>query len=320
MKQGKCSVVAYGDAVLDIILYPRRGLIGESVFVDEAYVSPGGAASNTAVGLSRLGVDACILVSIGGDVVGRMIIEDFEKERVDTSYVRVLSDQQTGLVVSIVLENGRKYLLSFRGASKMNTIEPELMESVLASAKLLYVSGYVFDNIDGGESVVKLVKVAYHYNIPVYLELGGFPFEERKDIIPHLRGFVNFLSLSLDDLGSLTPFSNVEESLNYIHSLIKPGYIFLKLGKQGSLVFNGVEHRYVKPCSVELVDPTGCGDAFNAGVIYALLNNYKPLEAAHVGNAMGGFKAMGKGARYLPRSIDELKSFMQDKCSYNSLE
>jgi len=309
--------VLYGDAVIDIIIYLPSNILSysESVIISDAHISPGGAASNTATALRRLGVDVRIATAVGDDALGKVLLDDFDREGIGRELIKVLNGVGTGFVVSLVLRGGKKILLSYRGASRWNILDVERLGKLVRGASIVYISGYVFDNIDSGDSAIALAREANAMGAKVFLELGGFPAEKRHRLA-ELRGLIDFASLNAEELKLLTGASTVEDGLRALHSLLKPRYIVLKLGEEGSALFDGEKIVSVESCRIRAVDPTGCGDAFNAGFIYAILKGFSIVEATRIGNAMGAYKAMGRGARHLPRNVDELREFIKSSCPY----
>jgi Sugar kinases, ribokinase family len=297
----QCDVLLYGDLVLDIIFYleDRVEITSGSYIVENAYVSPGGAAANTAVALSRLGVSSCLISTVGYDIVGKYLLEDLVRENVSTKYVKVLEDKSSGIVVSIVTSRREKTLLSYRNVCRENIVPLVEVLKELKQAKIVYASGYVFDNVDQGVSLVKLFGTAHDYGVKTFLELGGLPLDEVKTL-SELKGLVDFITLNEWELETYFKALNTSQALIELHEMLKPETVFVKMGDKGSIIYDGHETKVVPPCNVNAVDPTGCGDAYNAGVIYGLINGLNPVKAAQIGNAMGAYKIMGHGARFSP--------------------
>ncbi|MEM0004117.1 MAG: carbohydrate kinase family protein [Desulfurococcaceae archaeon] len=314
----QCDVLLYGDLVLDIIFYLKDQLVitSGSYIVENAYVSPGGAAANTAVALSRLGVSSCLISAVGYDVVGKYLLEDLVKENVSIKYVKVLEDKSSGIVVSIVTSRREKTLLSYRNACRENIVPLIEVLNELKQAKIVYASGYMFDNVDQGLSLVKLFNTTREYGVKTFLELGGLPFNKVK-ALSELKGLVDFITLNEWELGAYFKALDASQALIKLHEMLRPEIVFVKMGDKGSILYDGHETEVVPPCNVNAVDPTGCGDAYNAGVIYGLIHGLNPVKAAQVGNAMGAYKIMGHGARFFPMNISELEAFMEKNCPWN---
>lgn len=313
----KCDVLLYGDVLLDFLLYidDQPVFSGRSYVAKNFYVSPGGAAANTAVALSRLGVNSCLISAVGSDLIGRILIEDLDKESVSTKYVKVNSGKRSGIVVSIVTNGKEKILLSYRGACSENTVPISEVLNELKDVKLVYASGYTFYNIDRGSSIVELFKIAHDNEVKTFLELGGITSAD-SHILQRLKGSIDFATMNDQELISYMNTPDVNRALLEFFNLIEPVVILIKMGGKGSIVYDGNTVNMIPPCNTNAIDPTGCGDAFNAGVIYGLLKELDPATAAKIGNAMGAYKAMGYGARFLPRNVIELEEFTLKHCLF----
>ena len=106
------KVLVVGDANVDIIVPYPKFLNEERTRVE--YPTPvlqgGGTSANTAVALSRLGIQTAFLGSIGEDQYGKYIREDFRREGVDMTWLIVEPDLNTVGVFAFVDEFGERYL------------------------------------------------------------------------------------------------------------------------------------------------------------------------------------------------------------------
>ncbi|MEM1713791.1 MAG: carbohydrate kinase family protein, partial [Desulfurococcaceae archaeon] len=174
--QKTCDVLLYGDTMLDIVLHLDDQLEFSEVFhvAKNVYISPGGAAANTAVALSRLGITSCLISTTGSDFIGTYFLRDLLGEGVSTKYIKTINGK-SGLVISFVTNRNEKVLLSYRGVCYENTISTSGILNDLRKTKLVYVSGYVFNNVDKGSSAVELLRFAHDNKVETFLELDGMP-------------------------------------------------------------------------------------------------------------------------------------------------
>ncbi|MEM1639582.1 MAG: carbohydrate kinase family protein [Desulfurococcaceae archaeon] len=315
--QKTCDVLLYGDTMLDIVLHLDDQLEFSEVFhvAKNVYISPGGAAANTAVALSRLGITSCLISTTGSDFIGTYFLRDLLGEGVSTKYIKTINGK-SGLVISFVTNRNEKVLLSYRGVCYENTISTSGILNDLRKTKLVYVSGYVFNNVDKGSSAVELLRFAHDNKVETFLELDGMPTPNLQ-VLRELKGFIDFVTMNDQELKIYMETLDVNKALLKLFNLVEPRIVFVKMGEKGSIVYDGYKIIEIPPCNTQVIDPTGCGDAFNAGVIFGLLKGLNPTIAAQLGNAMGAYKAMGHGARFLPRNIIELREFILEHCSFN---
>ncbi|MCS7099307.1 MAG: PfkB family carbohydrate kinase [Sulfolobales archaeon] len=306
----RCDVAAFGDLLLDVVLRVEEEieLKDVSYVVKDGWASPGGSAANFSVALSRLGLRTCLVSTVGNDILGYLLTSDLEKEGVDVGLVRVLDGESTGFTVSIVSPRGTRTLVTYRGASRNNVIDPERVRRALEDAKLVFISGYAVRNTDGGESIVRLAKLGSELGVETAIDLGGFG-REHLPKLPDLRGIISYVFLNAEELRILVDCEELSGCVRTLYENISPRAVFIKAGSEGSIVFDGSEVVRVEPYSVDVVDPTGCGDAYNAGVVLGILRGHSAVRAAELGNLLGAYKVQGRGSRYLPRSLRELEEF-----------
>ncbi|MEM0199111.1 MAG: PfkB family carbohydrate kinase [Desulfurococcaceae archaeon] len=139
-------------------------------------------------------------------------------------------------------------------------------------------------------------------NLLSALELGGNEKTSARNLFA-LRNLVDYVSLNVHELYSLTGTGDLAIAVEKLYTLLEPRAMFIKAGEKGSFVYNGKDLIEIPSCRVSSVDPTGCGDAFNAGVIYGVLRKLDLSKAALIGNIMSAYKVLGLGARHLPRSV-----------------
>lgn len=305
----KKMIAVVGDLLLDLSLYLDRpvGSEEESVVVREVHVSPGGVAGNVSVALSRLGARARVVSAVGRDVLGAYLLGRLREEGVDAAYIRQL-DAPTGFTVVLVKPGGSRALFSYRGASGELELDYETALSVLSEVVHVFVSGYVLHSSRGAKTLSSVLRAARRLGLEVSIDIGGIPGLDSLVSIPGTTG-VDYLFLNVDELRALTGTEDYFEGIDLLESALKPKAVFLKMGSKGSMVKAGESLHYARAFRVKPVDTTGCGDAFNAGVIYALTRGYSFRDALELGNLIGAYKATGKGAQHLPRDLNELLEF-----------
>jgi len=306
-------VLIYGDLLLDVLFY-----LEESVSIDRkahvvksVVVSSGGAAGNIAVTLSRLKVPVFVLSTIGIDPIGEYLLSRLVCEGVQVDYVKKIKETYTGITVGFIEPNGHRTLFTYKGASGKNIIRAKELSSLLdriTCVQLVFISGYTVHNEDRGESIIAVASEASKRGVLVAIDLGGFTREHNK-VLSELRGKVDYLFLNEEELLEITGSRSVNDGLEVLYETITPRVIFLKQGERGCLIRERNTIVVIPAYRVHVVDTTGCGDVFNAGVLYGILKGYSISNAAKLGSLLAAYKATGYGAQYLPRSFDELINF-----------
>lgn len=274
------KIVCIGSTIVDVFIKSnqfkiedggRISLGSESgkLNVDSFKLKTGGGAGNTAVGFSRLGFDTSVISEVGQDELANFVIEDLEKENVDTRMVIRERKEETGGAVILVAIDGSRAILVHRGAASMLDPADVRLEEINDSdwVHITNLSGRL-DTIRHIFGSLKFNNVSNSWNPGIsdleLIESGQLSIDE----IPCKIMLMNkqeweHVSSKHEDLRS-----RVEQIV--ITDGEKGGQIFLSGG--APITFSAV--------SAQAVDNTGAGDAFGVGYVSGILQRLSPDEAA----------------------------------------
>lgn len=266
----------------------------EAQEVIENFWKYGGAATNVAVASAKLGCYTRYIGLIGMDHYGDSIVEELQRNGVDTTYVKRLH-LPTGRVIIILDTSGRRAMLAIRGANK--ELNPGIFQAdeVLRSINHLHLSstkpGY-------SEWILREAKergLTTSYDPGMTVAYHGL-----ENIYGSLR-YADILFVNEKEYQAL----GGEELLKRYN-----GLVVLKMGEKGSsLPKKGVT---VDAFKIRAVDTTGAGDAFDAAFILCWKNMGATKECLVFANAVGALKALKVGAHSSP-TMDEVKTFLSDR-------
>jgi ribokinase len=272
---------------------------------DEAVImeheeSCGGSAANTVVGLARLGCKVSFIGKVGADEEGRMLLESFREEGVDTTMIIHGRHGRSGTVMGFIDRKGQRALYIDPGVN--DQIKPDELNTELAfQTKFLHLTSFVGEKpLRVQEKLLTVlpdrVLVSFDPGV-IYARLG---LRKLKSIIK--RAFVvmpNAIELRL--LTGETDYRKGAESL-LTHGV---NLVAVKLGARGCYVTDGKEKHLIQGYAVRVVDTTGAGDAFNVGFLYGLIKKKTILNCGKIGNFVASKCIMRVGARAgLPRVED----------------
>jgi ribokinase len=268
---GKSSrVVLLGDINSDVFLnVPAYPSPGGDALVYEMMVWTGGSVTNTAVVLARLGLQTCLISRTGADPWAEAALEALHKEGVDLSHVKRDPRAGTGLIFIPVTPDGERTMFSYRGANVLLEAA-ELDEQVFAGADLLHLSGYSFLKSPQKEAARRAIDFIKSHSGKVALDLGVEPAFALRDELRPLLPQLDLLVLGPKEAQAL---SGKPDSHAALDALLSSGVklIGLKLGKEGCLLADPQEQVRLPGLAVPVVDTTGAGDAFSAGLIFGKL-------------------------------------------------
>jgi ribokinase len=251
----------------------------EESFIEDYTEACGGSAANTVVGLARLGCKTGFIGKVANDREGKLQIDCFNNEGVDTSGVIQATKGKSGSVMGFVDKKGARSLYINPGVN--DTIEPrEINYSYLSQTKFVHFSSFVGEKPFRAQkkllsALPNEVKISFDPG-SVYAQKGFAAIE------PIIRS----TSVLMPNALELELLTGEEDYCKGADLMIGIGVkiVAVKLGSQGCYVTNGEERLRIEPFKVKAVDTTGAGDAFCAGFLYGLINKKSLYECGQLGN------------------------------------
>jgi sugar/nucleoside kinase (ribokinase family) len=287
------KVVALGAHILDILGRPVEAIPeGQGgALIEEIRLSPAGAAGGTAVTMAKLGLSVLSAGAVGTDDAGRVLVEALERFGVDCSGLVRRSDVQTSATILPIRPNGDRPALHVIGANGTYTID-DVPWDAISDASYLHVGGPEFLGPENATEILSRARAAGTVTTCDVLA-DGWP--ELLDMLAPAMEHVDYLFPNEEQAVALTGVSDVEDAARALRER-GIGTVVITRGAAGSTIVSdsGVEH--VPAFETEVVDTTGCGDAFVAGFIAGLSLGRSPRDAALVGSATASFVATGLGS------------------------
>jgi len=309
-------VITAGETML-LGLPPRPGLLRHSHALE---LKVGGAESNVAIALSRLGISSGWVSFLGDDEVGQLVLDRVRGEGVDTSRVRRLGDHPTGLYFRDVA--GTKVRVHYyRAGSAASRMSPGAFDpGYLDDADFLHLTGITpalsegcadFVRWAASEARPRGVRVSFDVNYRSKL----WPPVAARDFVEDLLPKVDLLFVGDDE--ALTLWGAGGEGLARELAAAHPSgdafEVVLKRGDRGSSALVG--GRFVEEPGFEVseVDPVGAGDAHVAGYLASCLWDLDVRGRLRLANAMGAYSVMTLGDYEGLPGAEEVHELMDGK-------
>lgn len=267
------KIVVIGSLNMDLVVKAARApKRGETVMGEEIHFIPGGKGANQAVGLARLGAETTMIGAVGSDAFGEELVRALQKDGVNISNVKVLTSEATG-VASILLAEGDNSIVVVPGANAQCLPEDlDRCEEALAEADLVLL-----------QLEIPLMTVEYAAKLArkhgKIVMLNPAP---AQSLSKELLSKVDYLTPNRSELALLTGMSDESTIAKGIERLLEVGVscCVTTLGAEG-VAFREKGGSLVKVLGhkVPVVDTTGAGDAFNAGLAFALAQKKSIREA-----------------------------------------
>ena len=285
------KAICMGVHVLDVLVRPveriPEGQGGE--LVEQIRITAAGSAGGTALVLAKLGADVRSAGAIGNDAAGQMLVSLLERDGVDTSLLIRRDDVQTSATVLPIRPNGDRPALHVIGANGSYGVD-DVPFDALEDCTHLHFGGPEFM---GGEAAAQILSRA---------RAAGAVTS--ADILAPGEGLLDWIGAALPELDYLLPNEEQVRALTGKDDLAEgcrelvsrgAGCVAATRGAAGVLIVDGDGEESVPAFAIDVVDTTGCGDAFSAGFLRGLSLGKDRTEAARIGCATAAQVAQGLG-------------------------
>ena len=280
---------------------------------DAVTLSIGGAESNVAIGLSRLGIPASWMSALGEDEPGELVLHRVRAEGVDTTAVRRVPDRPTGLYLREEVA-GALRVYYYRRGSAASTLAPGAFDpAVLEGAAFLHLTGITgalspecaeFLTWAARTARRAGVRVSYDVNYRSRLWDPGAARAATEELLPD----VDVLFVGDEEAAAL--WSGDSDTCLERLADSGPGEVVLKLGARGCVAMVDGERLTSPGFPARQLDPIGAGDAFAAGYLAAALWRRDPAGRLRTANAMGALCVQSLGDYEGLPSRAELAAFL----------
>jgi sugar/nucleoside kinase (ribokinase family) len=284
------KVIAMGVHVLDVHVRPVEGIPSGSdgAIVDEIAMSAAGTAGGTATILRKLGAGVQSFGAVGKDPLGDTLIGLLDAAGVDTTHLVRRGTAQTSASVIPVRPNGDRPAWHCIGTNGVYTADDVDLDAV-AAATHLHLGGPEFL---GGESAAKVLAHARANDVVTSVDMLAPGDPGMLEWVEAVFPYTDYFLPNDEQLLGLTGLASLEEAARAIVGK-GAGCVAVTRGSEGALVVTAEEVIEVPAFAVDVVDTTGCGDAFSAGFLRGLAAGKDLRESAVLGSATAALVAQG---------------------------
>ncbi len=306
MSEPTLGLCAVGNALVDVIAHADEDFIkaqkekygmekGAMTLIDEvravglyAEMGPGieasgGSAANTMAGFASFGGKGGFIGKVADDALGKVFSHDIRAMGAQYSTQPLAIGAETGRCLILVTPDGERTMNTFLGAS--SEFGPDdIDENLIASAKVTYLEGYLFDRAEAKQAFIKAAETAAAAGHRVSLTLSD-PFcvnRHRDDFLKLVANHIDILFANQDELLSLYQQDDFETALNAVSENVEIAVI--TRGPLGAVILSDGKRIDVDAQSVtKVVDTTGAGDQFAAGFLYGFTEGMALEECGRLG-------------------------------------
>jgi ribokinase len=278
------TLIVLGDVMADVVAAASGPLARGSDTPARVRFAGGGAGANVAWWAARLGGRVALVARVGDDAPGREALAALGAAGVDAR-VEVDPGRATGCCVVIVEPGGERTMLPDPGA---NDAPLQVPEELFAAGSHLHVAGYALLREGPRSSALEALAHAGASRMTTSLDPSSAAL-----LAPGAFGSlrVGLLRCNADELRALTGGEDPAALLDLA------GEVVVTLGADGALWTDGARTERVGAVAAEVVDTTGAGDAFTAGLLLARLAGAAPVAALEAGARAAAIAVAAPGAR-----------------------
>ena len=290
MTEARYDVLAIGNAIVDVISETTDEFIeleqltkGGMQLIDadratELYnaMGPareisGGSGANTLAGLSMLGHQCAFIGQVADDQLGQVFAHDIRATGIDFDIPPRASEPPTARCLILVTPDAQRTMNTFLGASQFLAADL-INKDLIASAEILYLEGYLWDPEEPRAAMRAAITHAKAAGRKVAFTLSdAFVIDRHRDDFLALmdEGLIDILFANELEIASLQRNEDFESAV--AASAAKVPLLVVTRGEHGAIALQDGERFEVSAQPVErLVDTTGAGDLFAAGVLAGL--------------------------------------------------
>ncbi|WP_042399089.1 carbohydrate kinase family protein [Streptacidiphilus carbonis] len=298
------TVIALGAHVLDTLVHPVEQIPDgqDGVLVDRIAVSAAGTAGGTALVLAKLGAEVLSVGAVGSDPVGDLLVTLLQRDGVDTRHLR-----RTGLATSAsvlpIRPDGSRPAFHHIGANGLAA--QDVPWDAIASCDHLHLGAPELYGEDG----VRILAFAREHGVRTSVDFlaPGLPdfFPMIEPVLPH----ADFVLPNSEQARGWTGAADTAEAAKRLCEL-GAGCAAVTDGAAPTALATAAGELHLIPVfKADVVDTSGCGDAFSAGMIRGLTLGHDLRQAAVLGAATAAQVVAGLGSDYGVYDLDSVAAF-----------
>jgi sugar/nucleoside kinase (ribokinase family) len=307
------KILCVGDMCADIFSSPLQRLPeqGELGLTEEIAIYPGGNALNTAIALCRLGESVAIAGSVGDDPLGKMLLNQLQSLGLGIHGVREEPKGQTASTFIFRIQGEDRRFIHSLGVAANFTGE-YVSTDLLPDNGLVLIGGYLKLVAWDDEALANLLSQARQRNCRTVFNVciaqdSGVDSSRCLSLLEHVDVFVP----NEDEARIITGKTSLASQAKALRQAGARTVIITR-GQQGLYADDGVQTVEIGIFEVPMVDPSGCGDCFTAGLVAAQGRDWDMVRTLKFASAVGALGATALGCTNGVPSFAEVERFIRE--------
>lgn len=288
----KLDIVIVGEINLDLILYglplampTERELLGSGFSM-----TLGSSSAILAHNLAKLGARVGFVTKVGNDALGTIAMDRLAEANVDLS--RVVRDEKTGSGVTLILPHGsERHILTYPGTIFKLCVE-DLDVDYLSSARHCHMSS-LFLHRGLRDQIPELFRLMKSKGLSTSLDTNDDPDDLWAEPLVETLPYVDILLPNEREARKIARRDDLDAAISYLAEQVPT--VVVKLGAKGATAVCRGQRFSAPAVRVEVIDPVGAGDSFDAGFLAQYLQGRDLATCLEYGNLAGAFSTTAPG-------------------------
>lgn len=307
------DVTIAGELNLDLILYgvPEEIPRERELLASDLNLTLGSSSAIVAHNLSSIGSRVGFASCVGSDSFGELAMARLASARVDVRKVSVLPGRKTGLTVIMQRDSWRN-MLTYAGTISDLKIE-DLDLEYLSSAQHFHLSSFYLQRGLQAD-VPTLLKKIKSAGLTTSLDCNDDP-DDRWD--GGIREALQYVDIFLPNAREAMRIARTQDAQSAARDLaqIVP-LVVVKVGAEGAIAQRGNETWSSPALKLQVVDPVGAGDSFNAGFLHEYVKGADVQTCLSAGNLTGALSVTRAGGTEAFRDQEHREQFLKQRRNY----
>lgn len=291
------QVVSFGAHIADALGWPFTAVPdGQHLAIlEKIKFTVAGTAAAPSVNLAKLGVEVATVGRVGDDAIGEFVRSTMAGYGVDVTNLVTDPERQTSSSLLPIRHDGSRPALHVIGANA-GLCEDDVPWDVVAEAEVFHMGGaFILPGIDG-EPMARILRRVKELGVTTTCDFLMSPRPDALDVIGPSLPYIDYLMPNIEEAGWLTGTEDRAQIIARLHAHGARCTVLTMGGDGVSVAREGEPEAVIPAFKIDVVDTTGCGDAFTSGFIAGLLDGSPLEECADLGLACGSLVATGLGS------------------------
>ena len=300
-----CGSVAY-DTIMNF-----EGRFQEQILPDQihilnvAFLVPkmrrefGGCAGNIAYNLKLLNGEPIIMAAVGSDA--KPYLERLSRLQIDITHIRQIPEAFTAQAM-ITTDLANNQITAFHPGAMVESHQNKIKDAKNICMAIIAP--------DGKEGMMNHAAECKALNIPFMFDPGqGLPMFNREELLKFID---DATYIAVNDYEATLLSEKTSLSTEEISKKVEA--FIVTLGAEGSMIYAGNKTYKIDPIKIEdPIDPTGCGDAYRAGLLYGISKKWDWQSIGRLASVMGAIKIQSQGGQNHSPTRDDIETLYTRK-------